>query len=106
VVDHAVMEQSAALRHAREAAARRDRLRTTGRPGTALIVAARPTGVLDGMAAVVEFELELAGMGEEPSRRVKVVEPVPLVLASRALAGMSINVIAGGGGDLLIEWST
>jgi hypothetical protein len=98
------VKQSAALRHAREEALRRHRLRTSGRPATAMIVAARPTGALDGMAALVEFDLELAGAGGDPTCRVKVVEPVPLVLAGRILAGMSFDVFVAGD-DVLIEWS-
>jgi hypothetical protein len=98
------MSQSDALRRAREETTRRRRLRTTARPGTAVIIAARPTGALDGMAALVEFDLELAGTGDEPSLRVTVVEPVPLVLAGRALVGMSVDVFVADGG-VLIEWS-
>jgi hypothetical protein len=56
------------------------------------------------MAALVEFDLELAGTRDEPSRRVTVVEPVPLVLAGRALVGMSVTVLVADGG-VLIEWS-
>ena len=56
------------------------------------------------MAALVEFDLELAGTDDEPRRRVTVVEPVPLVLAGRALVGMSVDVFVADGG-VLIEWS-
>jgi hypothetical protein len=102
--DDAAMSQSEALRRAREEAMRRHRLRMTARPETAVIVAARPTGALDGMAALVEFDLELTGTGDDPRRRVTVVEPVPLVLAGRALVGMSVDVFVADGG-VLIEWS-
>ena len=62
------------------------------------------------MAALVEFDLELTGTADETRRRVKVVEPVPLVLASRTLAGMSVDVFVADGGDgagddVMIEWS-
>jgi hypothetical protein len=98
---------SAALRLALEQAARRQRLRTSGRPGRASIVAARSTGVLQGMAALIEFELELIGADGEPARRVTVVEPVPLVLASHAVAGTEVDVFVADGTDdgVLIEWS-
>jgi len=101
------MTQSQALRHARQAAARRHHLLTTGRPRSALIVAARPTGALDGVAALVELDLELSATEQEPGRRIKVVESVPLVLASRALAGLSIDVFVAHPpeDDVLIEWS-
>ena len=101
------MTQSEALRHARHAAARRHHLLTTGRPGTALIVGARQTGALDGVAALVELDLELSATTDEPRRRVKVVESVPLVLASRALAGLSVDVFVATPpeDDVLIEWS-
>ena len=105
--DDGCVIQSEALRRARQAAARRHHLLTTGRPRSALIVAARPTGALDGVAALVELDLELSETAEEPRRRIKVVESVPLVLASRALAGLSIDVFVAfpPEDDVLVEWS-
>ena len=90
-----------------EEQARRRRLRATGRPVRALIIAARPTGGLEGTAPLVEFELELLGEVDEPRRRLRVTEAVPLVLTGRAQIGMSVDVYIAVTGDdgLLLDWS-
>lgn len=100
------MSPASELRRAAEAAARRRRVRATGRRAAATIIAVRRLAVVEGAVTHVELDLDVRFERSGPRRRVTVTEALPVVLARQAQPGTQLDVVVGVDDDeLVIEWS-
>jgi hypothetical protein len=103
------MHSPHAVHDAAAEASRRQRLRSSGIPAQATVLAVRRLDVLDSGVSLLELDLRVSVTvdGVARVRTLTTAEPISLVLAAQARPGASLDVfvsrsVADG---VVIEWS-